>query len=324
MRISGFSMARNAGKLYYPLRQAVMSILPVVDEFVVAVGDCDEDDTTREDLLSIGDSKVKIIDTVWDIEKYPRGTEHAHQTDIAMQHCSGDWLFYLQSDEVVHEKYLAHIREQCKLWLEDQRVEGFLFKYRHFWGDYDHYQDSHCWYRREIRIVRNDPEIHSWESAQSFRRIPDFDGLSYRRQEGTRKLRVVELDARIHHYGWVRPPALMSSKIRAMNTTHHGKAAAGDTEGTGPGQDLYDYGSLDRLPVFRDTHPSVMKEWIDRFDWQHQLRYSGGISRNRPRAKHDRLKYRIISFLEKRLFFGRRLGEFRNYVKIPQSGRRTG
>ncbi|MFC2117001.1 hypothetical protein ACFLTU_11040, partial [Bacteroidota bacterium] len=93
MKISGFSMGKNAGKLYYPLKQAVLSILPIVDEFVVALGDSDADDNSREELLSLKSDKIKIIDTVWDIEKYPRGTEHAHQTDIAKNHCTGDWLY---------------------------------------------------------------------------------------------------------------------------------------------------------------------------------------------------------------------------------------
>ncbi len=114
MKISGFSMGKNARKLYYPMRHAIESILPLVDEFVVALGDSDEDDSTRAEIEAIGSEKVRIIDTVWDIEKFPRGMEHAHQTDIAKQYCTGDWLFYLQSDEVVHEKDLDKIRERCR------------------------------------------------------------------------------------------------------------------------------------------------------------------------------------------------------------------
>jgi len=34
-----------------------------------------------------------------------------------------------------------------------------------FLGDYDHYITSHAWYANEIRIIRNDKDIHSWESA---------------------------------------------------------------------------------------------------------------------------------------------------------------
>ena len=85
MKISGFSMGKNASKLYYPVKQAVMSVLPVVDEFIIVLGDSYEDDSTREEILSIGSEKIRIIDTVWDIEKYPRGMEHAHQTDIPPQ-----------------------------------------------------------------------------------------------------------------------------------------------------------------------------------------------------------------------------------------------
>ena len=112
-KISGFSMGRNTAKLYYPVKQSIESILPLVDEFVFALGDCEADDRTRAEIESINSDKVKIIDTVWDLQKYPRGMEHAHQTDIAREACSGDWLFYLQADEVVHENDLPVIRKRC-------------------------------------------------------------------------------------------------------------------------------------------------------------------------------------------------------------------
>ena len=316
MKISGFSMAKNADKLYYPMKQAILSILPIVDEFVVALGDSDSDDKTRKEILSIQSDKIKIVDTVWDIEKFPRGTEHAHQTDIAKKHCKGDWLFYLQSDEVVHEKDLPLIMEKCLEHQDDPNIEGFLFKYYHFWGDYHHYQNSHCWYRKEIRIIRNDPQIHSWESAQSFRRIPGFNGLDYRQQENTFKLKVIELDAHIYHYGWVRPPELMASKIKAFTTNHRGRIRVEEMIKNKEFNMSYDYGPLNSVPVFKESHPAVMNEWIAKFDWQNQLRQSGRISINKPRSKHNRLKYRIISFIEKNLLFGMRLGEFRNYIRV--------
>ncbi len=275
-------MARNAGKLYYPIKQAILSVLPIVDEFVVALGDCDEDDNSRDEILSIKSNKVRIIDTVWDIEKYPRGMEHAHQTDIAKSNCSGDWLFYLQSDEVVHEKYLPLIKQKCEEYIDNKKIEGFLFRYMHFWGDYEHYQDSHCWYRKEIRIIRNDPDIHSWESAQSFRRIPDFNGLDYRQQQNTFKLKVVEIDACIYHYGWVRPPDLMSSKIKAFTTNHRGKETVETMIRKKQFNGSYDYGPLARLPVFKDGHPAVMNEWISKFNWKNQLRKEGPLSANLP------------------------------------------
>jgi len=312
-------MGKNAVKLYYPMKQAVMSILPIVDEFVIALGNSDEDDETREQILSIGSDKVRIIDTVWDIEKYPQGMEHAHQTDIAKSYCKGDWLFYLQSDEVIHEKYLPVIKERCRELLDDQEIEGLVFDYIHFWGDYEHHQDGHCWYRKEIRIVRNRPDIHSWESAQSFRRIPDFDQFNYRQQEGTYKLKVAGSGATVYHYGWVRPPALMQNKIKVFHTNHRGKASVDRQVDNHIYDSVFDYGNLSCLSRFDGSHPAVMKEWMEQFDWKHQLRYSGQRDTTNPmKNKHEKRKYRIISWIEKYLLFGMRLGEFRNYILIKK------
>ncbi len=310
-------MGRNALKLYYPMRQSVESILPIVDEFVIALGNSDADDTTRAELEAIDSDKIRIVDTVWNIEKYPRGMEHAHQTDLAREHCSGDWLFYLQSDEVVHEKDLETILKRCEELVEDKQVEGLMFNYRHFWGDYVHVQDGHCWYRREIRVIRNDPEIHSWESAQSFRRIPGFDGISYRQQEGTYKLKVARVDADIFHYGWVRPPAVMQSKIKAFSINHKGRKKVEEQEAARQFDRVFDYGNLSKLTPYTGSHPAVMKTWIDQFDWKDQLRFSGPArSLNPIMSKHDRTRYRLISWIEKQLLGGRRLGEFRNYILL--------
>jgi len=308
MTISGFTMVRNGAKYYYPIKQAISSILPIVDEFVVALGASDPDDRTLEEIESIGSDKIRIIHTVWDLEKYPRGMEHAHQTDIAKAACKGDWLFYVQSDEVVHEADLPGIRQRCEELLHDRSIEGLLFKYRHFWGDYDHYITSHAWYANEIRIIRNDPEIHSCESAQSFRRIPNFDGISYRQKEGTYKLKVARVDAYIYHYGWVRPPHYMQSKRKAMEVIHRGQRQAEVRFSQENAK--FDYGDLSLLTVFNGAHPAVMSERMRLFNWADQLNY-GRNPANRP--KHERLKYRILTFIEQHLLGGRQIFSFRNY-----------
>lgn len=319
MRISGFTMGKNAHKLFYPMRPSVESILPLVDEFVVALGDSDADDRTREELLAIGSEKIRIIDTVWDIKKYPRGMEHAHQTDIAKSYCTGDWLFYLQSDEVVHEDDLPVIRARCEELLDDREVEALVFNYRHFWGDYQHIQDTHCWYRKEIRIIRNEPDIHSWESAQSFRRIPQFDGVNYRQQDGTFKLKAAEVNAWIYHYGWVRPPRIMQEKIKVFSMNHKGREVIEKQIREHKYDRLYDYGNLNKVTVFRGSHPGVMREWIAKEDWTSQLRFTGPArSLNPVKNKHDKFKYRVVSWIEKNLLGGARLGEFRNYILLKR------
>ncbi|MGK7391648.1 MAG: glycosyltransferase family 2 protein [Candidatus Cyclobacteriaceae bacterium M2_1C_046] len=316
MKISGFTFVRNANKLYIPAKESIMSILPVVDEFWIALGKGDEDDHTREEIESIGSDKIKIIETEWDIASYPRNTVFAQQTDIAKEQCSGDWLFYLQCDEAVHEKYHETIVNDCRKYLHDEEVEGILFHYKHFWGDYEHYHVSHNWYPKEIRIIRNRPEIHSWKDAQSFRKFEEFGytAQDYLRKENTEKLSVALTNAEIYHYGGVRPPAMMSYKSRRSSSSFHGATKSEQLLKDMP--DVYDYGPLDRLPVFKEKHPSVMKDWMAKFDWKHQLQYSGPVNKNRPSLKHERLKYKILTFVEQKVLRGKQIGGFKNYKII--------
>lgn len=289
MKISGFSFCRNASKLYYPVAESIRSILPVCDEFVVAVGKGDPDDNTREAIEGIGDPRVKIIDTEWTDREKLRGWIHSQQTNVALRECSGDWLFYVQSDEVVHEDDLPVIKARCEELLDDKRVDGLLFRYLHFWGDYKHVHNSHAWYSREIRIVRNHAGIESFRTAQSFRR--GFD-----------KLRVAEVDARVFHYGWVRPPSLMQAKNIEFATTHFGRATA--VKKHQPGS--FSYGSLKDVPEFTGTHPAVMKERINSCDWGDQLQHD---ETSPVMHRHNRFKYRVLTWIEQKLLFGRvRLG----------------
>ncbi|HEY8935873.1 MAG TPA: glycosyltransferase family 2 protein [Cyclobacteriaceae bacterium] len=315
MKISGFTMVRNATKLFYPIKASIESILPLVDEFVVALGNCDEDDTTEQEILSIQSDKIKIIHTVWDLQKYPQGMEYAHQTDIAKEHCTGDWLFYIQSDEVVHEKYLPAIKQRCAELLSDLSVDGLLFHYRHFWGDFDHYVVSHAWYPKEIRIIRNDKTIHSWRDAQSFRRIPNFDGLNYNAKEGTTKLQVALVDAYIYHYGFVRPPRLMQKKNKNHNTCYRGEQATALRFKNA--SDIFDYGDLSKLNRREEPSPIVLKDWIGKFDWADQL-YPAYKPANRKALKHEKLKYRILTFLEQNFLKGNLIGGFKNYRLVKR------
>ena len=315
MTISGFSFVRNGNKLYYPVVESILSILPICDEFVVAVGKGDPDDTTRQEIADLNDPKIKIIDTEWDEKFFHKGIINSIQTDIAKEGCSGDWLIYLQADEVVHEQYLPIIKQRCEELLSEKEIEGMIFGYKHFWGDYHHYHSGHGWYPYEIRIIRNIPEIHSWQSAQSFRHFSYYDNP--RQPEGTRKLAVAKVDAEIYHYGWVRPPNLMQNKSRALNTVHWGKNRAEEYYQKAPRE--FDYGPLDRLAVFKDTHPLVMMERINKMDWRDKLQYSGKANRYRAPHKHETFKYRFLSWIEKNLNNGKQIGAFKNYKLIKNT-----
>lgn len=209
MKISGFTFIRNAVKYDYPVVESIKSILPVCDEMIVAVGN--SDDNTRQLIENIGDRKIRIIDTIWDENLKKDGAVLADQTNKAFAEVSADsqWAFYIQADEVVHEDDLQIIYNAAKKNQNTKEVDGLLFKYRHFYGSYDFIADSYHWYRKEIRMIRNDKSIFSYRDAQGFRKKPN------------EKLKVKLIDAYINHYGWVRPPDKMQQKIVKMHSFYH-------------------------------------------------------------------------------------------------------
>lgn len=294
MKISGFSFARNADTLGYPVAESIRSILPICDEFVIAVGKGDPTDHTRTLVEQIGSPKIRIVDTEWTDRDRLKSLIYSQQTNIALSYCTGDWCFYIQADEVLHERYLPNIRARCEQFADDSQVEGLLFAYRHFWGDYRHYQDGHEWYPYEIRIVRNRIGVQSINDAQSFRK----NGI---------KLRVAFANATMFHYGWVRHPSLMQRRNREVSVTYNGTDNARSKTALAPA--TFDFGPLDALPEFTDTHPAVLDKRISALDWSHLLRHDGP-----PRIPRRSIKHRILSAVEKNFLGGKRLGGYKNYI----------
>lgn len=306
MKISGFTMVRNATKYYFPIKESIQSVLPIVDEFIVALGDCDPDDHTRAEIEALGSDKVKIYERVWSEQAFVDGRIFAEETTFALSQCQGDWCLYLQADEVIHEQDLPLIQARCTDNLARPEVEGFLFDYYHFFGDYEHFLPFHGWYQQEIRIVRNHIGVYSHKDAQSFRK---GDG---------QKLRVLPIQAHIYHYGWVRPPHLMQSKKKEQDSMHHGREQVRTTYQTRP--DMFDYGALGRLPQFEGSHPRVMEAFRARLDWRDQLNYTRQAHLTRAKMKHERLKYRLITRLEQALNGGKALFGYRNWRELkPRS-----
>lgn len=286
MRISGFTIIKNAVLNDYPIVEAVKSILPVVDEMIILVGDCSDD--TLALMESIQDPKIKIHHSVWDPTLRSGGTVLAVETDKAFRLISpdSDWAFYIQGDEVVHEKYHPAIRAACEQYAGDKRVDGLLFSYLHFYGTYDYVGDSRKWYSHEVRIIRNDKAIHSYKDAQGFRR-------------GEKKLMVKPIDACVYHYGWVKDPVQMMKKQKDVSKFWNKDEAL---KAFLASPDYFDFNQFDSLGKFRGTHPAVMQQRIERLNWKVELDTS---------KKQFSLKDKLLYYFEKAT--GIRLFDFRNY-----------
>ena len=288
MKVCGFTFIRNAGKYDFPVVEAILSILPVCDAFVVAVGN--SEDHTREVIHQIAPDKIQIVDTVWNEKLKKGGAVYAVETDKAFDAIPEefDWCFYIQGDEVVHEKYLPEVKQAMQKNLDNKKVEGLLFRYKHFYGTYDYVANSRKWYRREIRVIRNDKSIRSYRDAQGFRK-------------NNRKLNVVPVNAEIYHYGWVRPPQYMQQKIDAVKQFYEGISENEAQEKAAEKEFSYSR-NYDSLEKFEGSHPAVMKERINRLNWHVEV----DLSKTRMK-----LKYRILHWIER--MFGKRLFEYRNY-----------
>jgi hypothetical protein len=241
MRVSGYTFIRNGTRLSYPFVESIRSILPIVDEYVVAVG-AGEDDTLDR-VRAIGDPKIRIVETRWNENMRVKGFTYAQQKMIAQYNCTGDWAFYLEGDEIVHERDLAAIRTSMECHLGDPRVEALVFDYHHFWGRPDQLIQGHGWYRLAPRIIRN--TIRSYTADALF-------FLILEKNKRGRYPRAVHSGARIFHYGYVRPTASYVEK-RQQTGNFWGSIRA-----------FRGYGAVDpqRLAPFTGEHPAVIKDWL--------------------------------------------------------------
>jgi len=245
MKVSGFTFLRNGCNLGYPFVESIRSILPVVDEFVVALGP--SDDGSEALLRGIGDPRIRVIPKQWNerirSDYSIKGYVYGQQKSIALFNCTGDWAFYLEGDEVVHEDDLPKIRLAMERHLGDERVEALVFDYLHFYGNRNTLAWSPGWYRTAPRILRN--TIPAWAPKGLF-----FTVLKNHKQ--ARYPRAASSGATIYHYGWVRSQEQMDLKMRAVerNWSNQDKRVR--------------YEAIDPrlLKRFTGTHPRVMESWL--------------------------------------------------------------
>lgn len=289
MKVSGFTFIRNAIKYDFPVVEAIRSILPICNDVHVAVGQSDDDTMA---LIQSIDPKVNAIETIWDESLRKGGKVLAVETDKAksMIPDDTDWCIYIQADEVLHEKCLDIIQQAMQRWKDHPEVDGLLLNYHHFLGTYDYITTSPDWYRREIRIIRNDPSIYSYRDAQGFRK------------GNNKKLRVKHIDAYVYHYGLVKHPKVQYEKRKNSFKYYDGAKVKEVYEYNG---EEMDYGAVDILQKFDGTHPEVMKERISQMNWD----FEHDLSINRMS-----LKNRFRKWMEKHT--GYIPWEYRNYKII--------
>lgn len=243
MKVSGFTFLRNAESLGFPFIQSIQSVLPICDEFIVNLGK--SDDRTLEMLLALNEPKIKIIHSVWNDKMRARGFMYGQQKMIAQYSCTGDWLFYLEADEVLHEQDLAAIKQAMQTHLNDDRVEALAFQYLHFYGNINTIAWSPAWYRRETRVIKS--SVRSYAPDGLFWVVLD------KNNKNGRYPRAIQLEVPIYHYGWVRSEQAMNTKLNQVKHFWGNDSIK-----------KVDYSQIDSqaLRLFEGVHPALVQNFF--------------------------------------------------------------
>jgi glycosyltransferase involved in cell wall biosynthesis len=241
MIVSAFTFIKNGQILGYPFLQSIKSILPIVDEFIINVGD--SQDETLDIIHSIKNSKIRVIQSKWNNQMQDRGYVYGQQKMIAQFNCSGDWAFYIEGDEVYHEDDLEKIHQSMKNHLNNPNVEALVFNFRHFYGNANSILNSPGWYRSEARIIKNSIRTYA------------PDGLFWLVLEKNKKGRYPKAKntgVTCYHYGWVRSEEEMNLKSTKVQKYWGGKPQ------------LIDYSQMDQLIIeeFEGKHPKIIEDWL--------------------------------------------------------------
>lgn len=255
MKVSGFTICRNAVKFDFPIVEAISSALPLVDEFVVNVGQ--SDDGTLELIRSIRSDKVRIFESVWDDSMKKDGLQYSYETNKALSRCSGDWALYVQADEVLHEEEYDALQKSLRRYLSDPAVLGLTFRYLHFYGDY--WSCNPWFYHRAVRVVRNDGQVESCGDAVGFWLKSDHGYL-----QSVHKDRIRPSGVTIYHYGWVKSPRVLLEKFRYSVARYVGDQLTPELLAM-LSKDTFDFDEYDIMKNYYGTHPRVMADRIKMF-----------------------------------------------------------
>ncbi len=293
MKISGFTYIRNGFNYQYPFIASIKSLLPVVDELIVVVGD--SIDGTREAIEGLKETKIRIVDSIWDNSLRTGGKLFAEQSNIGIRNSSGDWLIHLQADEVLMEDSRKEIIECIQFADSRDNIDAILFPFLHFWGDYKHIRNTRRTHRFEIRAFKNNRNVLSYRDSQGFRK--------YNKRINSEKLNAIKTKAMIFHYSYSRHPKLMKKKANYFKRFWH----SDNWIQKRTNKLSFDFNQVDKLEKYQGSHPKYMKKIIKDKDWS--FKYD-------PSKSNMKFKDRILNAIEKITNY--RLFEYKNYNLIKK------
>ena len=163
VKISGIQPISNGVSLGYPFIEAILSVLPIVDEFLINDGgSSDETAFYLKKLQKTFPDKIKLFNKPF----YP--SEHWETIDDCVEflisQAKGDWIFEVQGDEIWHEKDLLKLKKTIQK--ADQSNYNSIRSVCYFGAGFDIQANTYKY--MNVRIVRKIKGLKSFWGGDDF------------------------------------------------------------------------------------------------------------------------------------------------------------
>jgi len=161
MSISVVFIIRNAIKQGYCFWESLLSCLPFADEIIISEGMSNDgtDKYIKEFAKKYcGCVPIHIFYDEWG-ESY-HGEMIAKISQNAINRASENWIYYLQADEIVHEKNIDYIKS-----ITNSKYNSVEFPFYHFIRSWSPSKEG---YKSAIRMIRNKRDIFLKGDAWNF------------------------------------------------------------------------------------------------------------------------------------------------------------
>lgn len=247
----------NCNRILYPWREAIASVLPVVDE-VIAV-DCGSNDGTSEEIDRLAASApIRILTGHWG----DKSEILSEMTNLAISQVKTDYHFQIQADEVLHEDSCQAVIAMPKMGF----VEAATFRFTHLVGDFQ--TTFSFMYTRAIRFAR---------TASPWRSVGDAAQFDVNRSRKD----TYPSNARIMHYGKVHVGRRHEASVKEFTFqqmfVHLGLGFPDPLVVAAQAKGVIDYDELFHVAKERGdfkpltiSHPAIMRGWIEAMNEREQ------------------------------------------------------
>lgn len=238
MLITGLTLIKDGNLLKYPWKICISNLSSLCDEVIVNLGDSTDD--TKEELFELSEllGNVKVFEYTWSLKPTGDGTELSKQANHVLSEASGDWIIYMQADEMIHERDHSFIRSAIKN--VDEDITQFELYRSYFWRTLSSRNSKYeIWLGRIFKA--NTHEVGG-------------DGMYLIRFKGE----VERLNKLIYHYSRIGTEEEINKRVRRLTLMFEGEEYANSLEG-------FKYSEIEKkdLVSYISDHPEGIKEFYN-------------------------------------------------------------